>query len=321
MSDTRRVFLQATTGMAAGLAAGSGPMQGQQPLPDSAKPPGRGGSPADGVPDSSIQVPRVKFGNAEISRLVVGCNTLYGYAHFNQILGAVMRDYFTPSKVIELLARCSQLGINAFNYLQQGRGLADYERFVAEGGKMHLICQGNIDPAEIVASVKPLAIYHHGENTDNAYRAGNLEPVKEYCKKARQQGVLVGVGSHMPEVLARVEDEGWDVDFYAGSVYNRRRTPEELRKLLGGELPEMPGEVYLQDDPARMYKFMRETRKTCFAFKILAAGRVSSPEQAFKQAFQSIKPSDGVFVGLFPRLKDEAKENAYWTMRYGAAAS
>jgi hypothetical protein len=305
--------------MAAGLAGGSMSVCGQPPLPAKARAPG--GGPVDGMADASIRVPRVKFGNAEISRLVVGCNTLYGYAHYNQILSAVMRDYFTSAKVVELLMRCSRIGINAFNYLPMERGLADYERFVAEGGKMHLICQGNVDPVQIVASVKPLAIYHHGENTDNAYRAGNLEPVKEYCKKARQQGVLVGVGSHIPEVLARIEDEGWDVDFYAGCVYNRRRTPEELRKLLGGELPEMPNEVYLQDDPPRMYQFMRQTRKTCFAFKILAAGRVSSPEKAFQRAFRSIKPTDGVFVGMFPRIKDEEKENAYWTMRYGTPAA
>ena len=88
---------------------------------------------------------------------------------------------------------------------------------------------------------------------------------------------MVGVGSHIPEVLALVEEQGWDVDFYAGCVYNRRRTPEELRKLLGGELPEMPIEVYLQDDPPRMYKVFRQTKKPCVAFKIMAAGRVAQP--------------------------------------------
>jgi hypothetical protein len=186
---------------------------------------------------------------------------------------------------------------------------------------MQVIAQGNMDPEIIVKAVQPLAIYYHGEQTDNAYRAGKMEVVKEYCKKTRQLGVLVGVGSHMPEVLALVEEEGWDVDFYAGCVYNRRRTPEEFRKLLGGELPEMPGEVYLQDDPPRMYKFMKQTKKPCFAFKILAAGRVRSAEQAFKLAFESIKPSDCIFVGMFPRFKDEVKENAYWAMRYGGVSA
>ena len=33
-------------------------------------------------------------------------------------------------------------------------------------------------------------------------------------------------------------------------------------------------------------------------------------EQAFRTAFSSIKPIDGVFVGMYPRNKDEVKENA-----------
>jgi hypothetical protein len=314
MSHTRRGFLKTTATVAAGFIAAASPPPPQRPAR-------QGQNPADSLQDSEIKVPKIKFGKAEISRLIMGCNTLYGYAHFNGTYGSIMSEWYTPEKVSEVLLRCNRLGINTFNYLHSGRGPADLEQFLAKGGKMHLIAQGNVDPEIIVKAVQPLAIYHHGEQTDNAYRAGNMNVVKEYCKKTRQQGVLVGVGSHIPEVLAKVEDEGWDVDFYAGCVYNRRRTPEELRKLMGGELPEMPNEVYLQDDPPRMYKFMKQTKKPCFAFKILAAGRVRSPEPAFKLAFGSIKPTDGIFVGMFPCVKDEVKENAYWTMRHGSVSA
>jgi hypothetical protein len=75
---------------------------------------------------------------------------------------------------------------------------------------------------------------------------------------------------------------------------------------------EMPNELYLKSDPARMYRVMRQTKKPCFAFKILAAGRVADNgiEQAFRTAFESIKPTDGVYVGMFPKFKDEVRENA-----------
>jgi hypothetical protein len=61
-----------------------------------------------------------------------------------------------------------------------------------------------------------------------------------------------------------------------------------------------------------MYRVMRQTRKPCFAFKILAAGRIPDRgvDQAFRTAFESIKPTDGIYVGMFPRVKDEVKENA-----------
>ena len=159
---------------------------------------------------------------------------------------------------------------------------------------------------------KPLAMYHHGGRTDRAWTDGKISTVRDWCKQVRDLGCLVGVGSHKPEVLAFVEEQGWDVDFYAGCVYNITRTEDEWRKALGGELLEMPSEIYLQSDPPRMFTFMRQTRKPCFAYKILAAGRISerAADAAFKTAYASIKPTDGVFVGMFPRVKDEVRENA-----------
>jgi len=289
LPDTRRSFLQSAACAAAGLT-GAASLAGQ--------------------PASEIQVPKMKFGNAEISRLIAGCNPFYGYAHFNQTLATVMSEYYTPERVCDVLHQCNRFGINAFNYFHSPRAPRDLERFLAEGGKMHLIAQGAPDPSPVIKAFKPLAIYHHGENTDKAFQNGAMVDVKEWCKKVRDTGTLVGVGTHKPEVMALVEEQGWDVDFYAGCVYNRTRTREEWSKVLNGEFVEMQGECYLQSDPARMYKVMRATRKPCFAFKIMAAGRVTNAEQAFRTAYESIKPTDGVFIGLFPRVKDEIRENA-----------
>jgi hypothetical protein len=112
------------------------------------------------------------------------------------------------------------------------------------------------------------------------------------------------------------------VDFYAGCVYNVTRTEDEWRKVLGGELVEMTSDIYLRSDPARMFRFMRQTSKPCFAYKIMAAGRISerAADEAFKTAYASIKPIDGVFVGMFPRVKDEVRENAERVCRILAKA-
>jgi hypothetical protein len=304
MDETRRGFLKAA--LTAGAAAASAPDLVAQ-APGAQAPP-----PAPARPASDLQVPRMRFGNVEISRLVAGCNPFYGYAHFNNTLAAVMREYYTPERVCDVLHQCVRFGINAYNYVQLGRAPQDLARFQAEGGRMHLICQCIGEAAPIHAQWKPLAIYHHGERTDAAYKDGQIATVREWCKRTRDLGVMVGVGTHKPEVIALAEEQGWDVDFYAGCVYNRTRTTDEWKHVLGGELLEMPGETYLQSDPARMYAVMRKTPKPCFAFKIMAAGRLTEKEadQAFRTAYQSIKPTDGVFIGLFPRVRDEVRENA-----------
>ena len=289
MRQSRRSFLQSAV-----LAAGATSAQ---------TPP---------VPASALQVPKMKFGNVEISRLIAGCNPFYGFAHFNTTLSAVMREYYTPERVCDVLHQCARFGINAYNYVQLGRAPQDLERFVAEGGRMHLIAQTIGDAAPVHRQWTPLAMYHHGERTDTAFQEKRMADVREWCRKTRDLGTLVGVGTHKPEVIALVEEQGWDVDFYAGCVYNRTRTADEWRRALNGELLEMPSETYLQSDPARMYSVMRQTRKPCFAFKIMAAGRITErgADQAFETAFKSIKPNDGVFIGLFPVARDEVRENA-----------
>jgi hypothetical protein len=225
-----------------------------------------------------------------------------------------MQEWYTQDRVCEIMHRASSFGINAYNYIDMGRARQDWTRFVAEGGKMHLISQvtAKDDAAELVKNLKPLALPRRGEEIDAAFQNGTLASEREWCKRARDLGVLVGVGTHKPEVIELVEEQGWDVDFYSGCVYNRTRTVEEWKQVLHGEMMEMPRDIYLQSDPARMYKVMRQTSKTCFAFKILAAGRIADGDvaQAFRTAYASIKPQDGVYVGIFPRTKDELKENA-----------
>lgn len=257
----------------------------------------------------------MKFFHADVSRMVLGVNPFCGYAHYNNNYSGAMKEWYTPDRVCAVMHQAVRFGINTFNYVALERLPEDWLRFVAEGGQMHLIMQVLHDTPSTIGqakTLKPLAMFRQGEVVDQAFQAGKMNTVREWCKVVRDMGIIVGVGTHKPEVISQVEEEGWDVDFYAGCVYNRTRTVDELKKILNGEIPEMPREVYLQSDPPRMYSVMRQTSKPCFAFKILAAGRLDDGgiEQAFRTAFSSIKPNDGVLVGMFPRGKDEVRENA-----------
>jgi hypothetical protein len=212
------------------------------------------------------------------------------------------------------LLACQQNGINTYQYAHHENTLKDLELFRSQGGNMHLIATdpGMTAVEEAVRRSKAGALYHHGEVTDRLFRAGQMDQVQEYTKRLRQTGVRVGIGTHKPEVVEYVEEHEWDVDFYLLCAYNRTRTPEEIRKMLG-VLPMPASELYLETDPPRAYETARKTSKTCFLFKILAAGRVaSSPEavdKAFKEALDNIKPQDCIVVGMFPRFQDEIKEN------------
>jgi len=70
-----------------------------------------------------------------------------------------------------------------------------------------------------------------------------------------------------------------------------------------------------------MTAIIRILNKPCLAFKILAAGRKCDSENAvgnaFRYAFENIKATDAVIVGMFPRDTDQVRENVNHTLKYG----
>ena len=179
---------------------------------------------------------------------------------------------------------------------------------------------------EIKQSLKDLKNVKAGDKLfDDAQKAATkykekLDDIKDFLKKIRDSGLQVGVSTHMPDVIEYIEDKNWDIDFYMACVYERHRSEADLRKLLG-YVPLPVGEVYLEEDPPRMFKMIQQTEKTCLAFKILAAGRVCDRahllERAFENTFSNIKAKDAVIVGMFPRWSDQIKENADLVRQFG----
>jgi len=261
-------------------------------------------------------LPTVKFGKTDITRLIIGSNPFYGYSHFNRVLDGAMREWFTQDRRIEVLKRCEQSGINTWQVHYNDQPMADFHRYRSEGGKMNLILLADFDlmkqPELLpkVAKLGTLGIAHHGNRTDERFRNGEKGLVKDFLKAVRDCGTMVGLSTHNPAVVDTVESEGWDIDYYQTCLYRVTRTPEEARKEYGEA---SVGEIYMEKDPERMCKMIRATKKPCIAFKLLAAGRrVNRPETieaAFRYAFENIKPTDPVIVGMFPRYTDQVAEN------------
>lgn len=288
---SRRGFLQATAGLAASStvrAAGA-----------------------------AAKLPTVCFGKYEVTRLVIGSNPFFGYSHFNNVLDKFMREYMTQDRRIEVLRRCEEVGINTWQLHYSPDTIADLKRMRAEGGKLNWFLLGegdlqkNFGLIPELAQLGPIGIAHHGNRTDERFREGKMEIVKDFCKRVRDAGAMVGVSMHNPEVLDYIESKGWDVDYFMTCMYRVSRTLEETRAVYG----EAPlGEAFFEKDPERMCAMVRQTKKPCLAFKVLGAGRNiasrETAEAAFRYVFAAIKPTDAVIVGMCPKFKDEPLENA-----------
>ena len=218
------------------------------------------------------------------------------------------------------LRRCQEEGVNCW---QSGSNKLDvYQRLVKEGRPMHFLATGHSGPGRIepLKAGGCVGLAMSGEPVDVLFKTGKIDQLNDYLKEVRDSGMLVGVSTHMPAVIDVVESKGWDVDYYMACVYERHRSAADLEKLLG-QAPIPVGEVYLPLDPPRMYKMIQQTKRTCLAFKILAAGRLSqkpaSLEEAFKSTFENIKPGDGVIVGMYDKFSDQVGENAALVRRFG----
>ncbi len=279
-------------------------------------------------PAAAEPLPSVSLGPKRVSRLIAGSNPINGYSYGPSKVTRHMLDYFTVERTTEFLLHCERQGITTFqgNFSPTIRSalLAARDR----GSKIQFILLASGYEQGIpheARELDPIAICHHGGVTDTLFRSGKPEVVHDFVKRVRDAGFMAGISMHNPDNLARIEDSGWNNDFYMTCFYYLTRTPEELAKMMPEPTVELTLHEYIffAGDPERMTRRIRQTKKPCLAFKILGAGRhcknAKTLESAFAFAFQNIKANDGVIVGMYPALSDEAKEDAELVRKLGSA--
>src|SRR5713226_5060853 len=90
-------------------------------------------------------LPTIELGKHKVTRLIIGGNPVYGYSHFNKMLSQSMTEWHTPERVLALLKRCEQAGINCWQNSYAERTLQDLDRYREAGGTMHWLCLGKPD--------------------------------------------------------------------------------------------------------------------------------------------------------------------------------
>ena len=302
----RRDLLAGAGTVAAWLAAAN--RAGAQDLPAGQVPEAKAGPP----------LPTVPFGKYRVSRLIAGANPIYGYSHFNYVFSAAMGEYHSTDRVLSFLKQLERAGLNTWQASWSERLEKDWTRYKDEGGKLQLLMLSrptwNDEPEALKRAIKlkPMGIAQHGGATNRLWDSGQIDKAKDYLKRIRDTGAMVGLSCHNPKEVEYAQERGWDVDYYMTALYYMIRPRAEFQKMLGGELP--LGEIYLPTDPPKMMATIRQTNKPCLTYKVLAAGRtVDSPRQVKDRvaaALNGIKPSDPIIVGLFQRFNDQIGQTA-----------
>jgi hypothetical protein len=261
-------------------------------------------------------LPQVQMGRWKTSRLIVGGNPISGNSHVSAELSREMANYFSAAAIKQLLRECESAGITTWQSRGDRHIMRLLNEYRLEGGRIQWIAQTASELADIprnigdIARMEPVGIYHHGTQTDRFWLAGKIEQARDMLKAIRQSGVLVGLGTHIPEVIDYVESKGWDLDFYMTCLYNLSRSKEEAEKLAGGSVN---GELFWDPDREKMLTRVRQTSKQCLIFKVYGAGRhCDSPARmhaALRLAASHAKPNDCFVIGMFPKYREQVKEN------------
>ncbi|HLF35113.1 MAG TPA: hypothetical protein VI583_12800, partial [Cyclobacteriaceae bacterium] len=288
--------LMGTSGIKAGISGGKNPNPDQ--LPET--------------------MPSIMLGTHRISRLICGSNPFLGYSYLGPHSDRQMKEYYTTERITELLLKCEQLGISA----HQSSSRYDYINMLRDRGskiKVFTLTSGSETIDADIENNHPIALVHHGGVTDRLFAEGKLEVVHDYIKAVKDRGILAGVSAHNPDVIKNIADDGWEVDFFMTCFYYLTRKSDNPEML-----PILPvgGYHFLKNDPEVMTSVMRQVKQPCLGFKILGAGRLCSNQEyvssAFKFAFDHIKPTDGVIVGMFPWYFDEVSANAGYAKELGS---
>lgn len=262
-----------------------------------------------GGPTSLVSIGR----GVQVSRLLVGHNPPCGNSHLSADMNDDMRAYFSAENVVAMYQHAEKLGLGTLVIRGDYNMLQWVELYRRGGGKMNVVGQTASEMFDIFSNIRIMAasgvraIYHHGTQTDTFFQQGKRELVRDYLKCMRDQGVAVGLGTHMPEVIEYAQQHHWDVDFYMACFYNLSREVRQSALVTGRAIYD--NEEYLDEDRQKMANLIAAVNKPVLAFKILAAGRHCATQQQVREAYEfayaRIKPADAVVVGFFPKYLDQ----------------
>jgi hypothetical protein len=250
-------------------------------------------------------LPCVDFCGIKLTRLIIGANPFGGFSHQSEERDKEMLNYYNIDRIIETWNLAENSGINTMiTNNETPHVLQAVREYLQSGGSLQWIAQVNgrnkpemLNAISEVVDIGCKALYLHGALVDDAYLRKDDETIRIWCDHARSLGVPAGVAGHAPEAHLWVNSH--DIaDFHTVCFFNC------------GSLHYGKGEKFRLADIGPAVECVRQIQKPCIGYKIMGAGRID-PRMAFEYAFESIKATDVVNVGMYRGDKNNiVEENA-----------
>jgi uncharacterized membrane protein YphA (DoxX/SURF4 family) len=263
------------------------------------------------VKDLEGKLPSGNLGNMKVSRMIMGCNLIGGWAHARDLIYAstLFKAYNSEKKIIETLYLAEQAGINTtLMVTQYYQAVNKYKNIY--NGKMQTICQAMLPDKDFFSDIDlaidsgTTALYIQGGEGDRYAADGKIDMLAKAIEYIKKKGYLAGVGAHSIETIKACEKAGIPSDFYVKTLHHDNywsahplENREEYSVIRGSSRDHNKMHDNMWDlFPDRTIEFMKEVNKPWIAFKVLAAGAIP-PKDGFRYAFEN--GADFIAVGMF----------------------
>ncbi len=247
--------------------------------------------------DAPPKMPSIRLGTLEVSRLILGSNPFWGYAHKPGDVGRQMTEYFTDERIMAVMDEAAGYGVTTVTCPPDERWRDLWEKYRSNGGKLKVwVAQCHGDPRkmkeEITVAVKAgcQGVFIQGHRVEDAFLRKQYDMVRSWVDHSKSLNMPTGLAAHRQNVHPKAEELGFPTDFYFQCFF----------------IPD----TYKDEDREKAIATISQIKKPVVAYKILAAGRLPARE-AFQCALSRIAAKDGICVGVFPKDQpNQVREDA-----------
>jgi hypothetical protein len=257
------------------------------------------------------ELPKGKLGDLNVSRMILGCNLIGGWAHARDLIYAssLFKAYNTDRKVFETIELAERAGITMMQVVTGQIPL--FQKYLEIiGGKMQTMCQCYPTADDLKTDIDKAidggctTLYVQGAFAERFVKAGKVDLLGKAVEYMKSQGYVAGIGAHSIDALIACEKAGLTPDYYVKTLHHDRywsAHPRESREEWSVDAQASPDHNKFHDNmfdlfPEKTIEFMKQVDKPFVAFKVLAGGAIH-PKDGFKFAFEN--GADFICVGMF----------------------
>ena len=239
--------------------------------------------------------PRTTVGGVSVSRMIMGINWLFGYSHTGPAADAGIKekyqkpeDFFPVFKayldrgVDTIMGPISrhQLGLDAIKYAEDKLGkkiiIVDTPNInVEDSAEGRREAREAIKKSREAGSTYSLLFHACVEQLLDKHKQ-EIPRISDYLSMIRDEGLIPGLGAHMPEVIQYADKNEYDVETYI-QIFN----------CMG---------FLMQIEVEYVARIIHNAKKPVMTIKPMAAGRCT-PYVGFTFAWNAIRDCDMITVG------------------------